>query len=150
MKSLPKLANLTPDDRVWRLDWFGDCGYPAHIRRYSQPSIKVVLSPLRVDPSDQVALLEPTSTDHQHYWEVWAPISALPLLAIGDLWQDGRQLTSPDYQVETFKSLTLIPETTSFVKAGLAIDEHFLFHDDSSPALRWTTPEPDTEGLSIT
>jgi len=126
MKSLPKLSNLTPDNRVWRLDWFGDCGYPAHIRRYSQPSIKVVLSPLLADPSDQTAFLEPTATDHLHSWEAWAPISALPLLAIGDLWQDGRQLTSPDYQVETFKSLTVIPDTTSFVKAGLAIDEHFL------------------------
>jgi len=126
MKSLPQLANLTPDNRVWRLDWFGNCGYPAHIRRYSQPSVKIVLSPLRVDPSDQAALLEPTATDHQHYWEAWAPISALPLLAIGDLWQNGRQLSSPDYQAETFKSLTMIPETTSFVKAGLAIDEHFL------------------------
>jgi hypothetical protein len=57
MKFLPKLSNLTPDNRVWRLDWFGDCGYPAHIRRYSQPGIKVVLSPLLADPSEQTAVL---------------------------------------------------------------------------------------------
>lgn len=126
MKSLPKLANLTPDHRVWRLDWFGDCGYPPHIRRYAQPSIKVVLSAVRSDPPDHSALLDPASTDHQHSHAAWAPISALPLLAIGDLWQDGRQITSPDYQIETFKSLTITPETTSFVKAGLAINEHFL------------------------
>jgi len=31
----------------------------------------------------------------------------LPLLAIGDLWQDGRQAASPNYQVEAFKGLAV-------------------------------------------
>jgi len=26
MDALPSLPSLTPDDRFWRLDWFGDCG----------------------------------------------------------------------------------------------------------------------------
>lgn len=124
--SLPSFPNLTPDDRVWRLDWFGECAYPGTVRRYAQPSIKVVLSPLRCDPSDHAALLLPDSTDHQHQHEAWAPIAALPMLAIGDLWQDGRQIASPDYQVEAFKGLTINPEATAFVKAGLALEEHFL------------------------
>jgi hypothetical protein len=34
------------------------------------------------------------------------------------------------------------------LKMGLPGD--FLFHDDSSTAFRWTTPKPDTAGLSIT
>lgn len=29
-------------------------------------------------------------------------------------------------------------------------DVHFLFHHDSSTEFRWTTPKPDTAGLSIT
>jgi hypothetical protein len=126
MKSLPKLSNLTPDNRVWRLDWFGDCGYPSTIRRFAQPSIKVTLSPLRGDAADHTGHLHPDSTDHQHPHEAWVPISTLPLLAIGDLWQNGRQIASPDYQVETFKALPIHPESTAFVKAGLALDEHFL------------------------
>lgn len=48
------------------------------------------------------------------------------MLAIGDLWQDGRQIASPDYQVEAFKGLVINPESTAFVKAGLALEEHFL------------------------
>lgn len=124
--SLPSFPNLTPDQRVWRLDWFGECAYPGSVRRYAQPSIKVVLSPLRCDLADHTALLLPDSTDHQHQHEVWAPIAALPMLAIGDLWQDGRQITSPDYQVEAFKGLAINPESTAFVKAGLALEEHFL------------------------
>jgi hypothetical protein len=124
--SLPNLPSLTPDDRVWRLDWFGECAYPGSIRRYAQPSIKVVLSPLRSDLSDHSSMILPDSTDHQHQHETWAPIAALPMLAIGDLWQHGRQIASPDYQVETFKGLGINSETASFVKAGLAIEEHFL------------------------
>ena len=48
------------------------------------------------------------------------------MLAIGDLWQAGRQIASSDYQVETFKGLAINPESTAFVKAGLALEEHFL------------------------
>jgi len=48
MDALPGFPSLTPDDRVWRLDWFGECAYPGSVRHYAQPSIKVVPSPLRV------------------------------------------------------------------------------------------------------
>lgn len=126
MDALPSLPSLTPDDRVWRLDWFGECAYPASVRRYAQPSIKVSLSALRCDPSDHAALLLPDSTDHQHSHEAWVPVAALPILAIGDLWQQGQQVASPGYQKESFKGLRITHETTAFVKAGLAIDEHFL------------------------
>lgn len=133
MNSLPSLPNLTPDDGVWRLDWFGECAYPGSVRRYAQPSIKVVLSALRGDPADHSALLSPDRTDHQHPHEAWAPIAALPMLAIGDLWQHGRQIASPDYLVESFKGLAINPDTASFVKAGLAIEEHFLLPLSSHP-----------------
>lgn len=126
MNALPSLPNLTPNERVWRLDWFGECAYPGSVRRYAQPSIKVVLSSLRGDPTDHSALLFADGTDHQHPHETWAPIAALPMLAIGDLWQHGRQIASPDYLVESFKGLEINPDTASFVKAGLAIDGHFL------------------------
>jgi hypothetical protein len=131
--ALPSLPNLTPDDRAWRLDWFGECAYPGSVRRYAQPSIKVVLSSLRGDPADHSALLSPDSTDHQHPYEAWAPIAALPMLAIGDLWQHGRQIASPDYQIESFKGVAINHDTVSFVKAGLAIDEHFLLPLSSHP-----------------
>lgn len=126
MSVLPSLHSITPDDRIWRIDWFGDCAYPSVVRRYAQPSIKVVLSPLQCDPSDEAALIVPESTDHQHSREAWLPIAALPMLVIGDLWQHGQPIASPDYQVESFKKLSINPETTVFLKAGLAIDEHFL------------------------
>jgi hypothetical protein len=75
---------------------------------------------------DHAALLLPDSTDHQHPHEAWVPVAALPILAIGDLWQRGHQVASLDYHKESFKGLRIAHETTAFVKAGLAIDEHFL------------------------
>lgn len=126
MYQLPLIPQLTPDDRTWRLDWFGEVGYPGSIRRYAQPSIKISLSPLQCDSSDHAALLLPDSTDYRHQHETWAPIAALPMLAIGDLWQAGHQIASPNYQVEAFKGLAINPESTAFVKAGLALEEHFL------------------------
>ncbi len=50
----------------------------------------------------------------------------LPLLTISDIWHEGRLAVSPDYQVESFKGLRIGPETTAFVKAGLAVGDHFL------------------------
>lgn len=126
MDALPSLPNLTPDDRFWRLDWFGECAYPGSVRREAQPSIKVALSPLRGDPSDIATPLLPDSTDHQHQHEAWLPVAALPLLSIGDIWHQGQRFASPDCQVESFKRLHIAPDTTSFVKAGLAIDGHFM------------------------
>lgn len=122
--SLPTLPQLTPDDRIWRLDWFGECGYPGSVRRYAQPSIKVSLSVSRNDPANFVAARFSDNADNQH--ETWVPVSALPMVAIGDLWQNGRRIESPDYQVEIFRNLHLNETNACFVKAGLAIDGHFL------------------------
>lgn len=126
MNAVPNLPNLTPDDRIWRVDWFGDCGYPGSVRRYAQPSVKVVLSALRCAPLDQLALLSPEATDHQHSHETWIPVAALPIVAIGDLWQSGERIASPEYQKECFNKLQITPETASFIKAGLALDDRFL------------------------
>lgn len=126
MDALPSLPSLTPDSRFWRVDWFGECAYPGGARRYAQPSLRVVLSPLRCDPNDHAALLSPDGTDHQHQHDVWPPVAALPLLAIGDIWHEGRHVASPDYQIESFKGLRVTPDTLAFVKAGLALDERFL------------------------
>lgn len=126
MDSVSTLPALTPDDRIWRLDWFGETAYRTSLRRYKQPCVKVGLSALLCDPENSNALLEPESTDHLNPHEVWIPISALPLLTIGDLWQHGCQIASPGYQMECFRRLAIDKHTASFVKAGLSIDDHFL------------------------
>ncbi len=93
---------MPPDGRIWRIDWFGECAYPGSVRRYAQPSIKVAISPLRSAEGNPDHLLLPDCTELEEQREFWAPIAALPMLAIGDLWQNGQLLTSPGYQTEAF------------------------------------------------
>ena len=126
LQKLPPTQGLTRGDGIWRLDWLGDCAYPAAIRRYSQPSVKAVLSPVLCDKDDLSVLLSSEGTDHHHQIERWVAISALPILTIGSLWQKGAKVYEPDYQVEIFKNLKINPETASFMKAGKDLDEHFL------------------------
>lgn len=86
------IQELGGGDCIWRLDWLGDCGYPTTVRRYGQPSVKGVFSPLVCDKDDQAALLLPSATDHHHQKEVWLAISALPILTVGSLWQKGLKI----------------------------------------------------------
>lgn len=123
---LPFLYSLTPDQRIWRVVWFGECAYPGSVSRYAQPSIKVVLSPLKCDPADDAALAFPDSTDRDYTHEVWVSVASLPMLAIGDLWQRGERIASPDHEVESFHELKVTHDTASFVKAGFAVDGKFL------------------------
>ena len=51
------------------LVWFGEYAYPDNVRRFAQPSIKVVLSPLRCDPTDDAALAFPDSTERDYTYE---------------------------------------------------------------------------------
>ena len=63
-RAMPAIADLSKDNLIWRLDLLGDCGYPMVIRRYGQPSIKAVFSPLACDKDDQANLLLPSAIDH--------------------------------------------------------------------------------------
>ena len=130
---MPAIADLSKDDRIWRLDWLGDCGYPMVIRRYGQPSIKAVFSSLVCDKDDQAALSLPSATDHHHQKEVWLAISALPILSVGSLWQKGLKIAEPEYRIEAFHDLQINPETTSFIKAGKDLDGSFVLPLGSHP-----------------
>lgn len=138
-----RLSLLTPDDRVWRVDWLGEVDYPGKVRQYSQPCIRVVLSPL-LDSPDSFALSGSFRTDvHQRL--VWVSLGALPMLRIGDLWQHGQLLKAPLYSPACF-DLDITPETTTFVKAGLAIDGHYLLPFSEHP---WHEPYTRSYCLSV-
>lgn len=122
--SLPSLPRLTPDDRPWRIDWFGEVAYPGSVKQYRQPCIKVAISPL-MDSPESLAFSNAFRTNIQHQCNVWMPIGSLSMLRIGDVWQDGRLLTSPLYS-QTYFQLSITPETTTLIKAGLAVDGDYL------------------------
>lgn len=127
---LPTFPTLTPDDRIWRIDWLGQIAYPGAVRQYRQPCIKVAISPwLGTDGS---VLSGQFRTDIAEQRNVWIPLGALSMVRIGDLWQHGRRVDSPTYSQRCL-DLDVTPETTSFVKAGLAIDDHYLLPFSEHP-----------------
>lgn len=68
--STPSIRQLTPDDRYWRIDWFGEFGYPPG-PRHSQPSIRVAFSPVLCDPEDSNAMLAANATSLNNQRQVW-------------------------------------------------------------------------------
>jgi hypothetical protein len=117
---------LTLDDRHWRIDWFGELSFPGGTNRRSQASIRVAVSPLNCDKADNQALLSTDGTDHHHQKLRWLPVSMLPYVQVGDIWQNGQAIYVPEYQREKFIGLEISKETTDFIKAGLAIEDAFI------------------------
>lgn len=136
--SVISIQQLTPDDRLWRIDWFGEIAYPS-IERRSQPSIRVAISPVLCDPEDSSALLSPTATDLRVQKQVWIPVGMLPLVKIGDIWQNGQCLHTPSYQTGIFNNLEIKKGTTDFIKAGLSIEDKFLLSLNDHPWHRLQT-----------
>jgi hypothetical protein len=119
------IRQLTPDDRYWRIDWFGELGYPPG-RNNSQPNFRIAISPVLCDPSDSTALLSPGATNLNNQREVWLPVGILGLVKIGDIWKNGQCAFTPDYQIEKFEKLEIKKGTTTFIKAGLPLDNEYL------------------------
>lgn len=140
------IPQLTPDDRLWRIDWFGEFAYPSG-RRRSQPCVRVAISPFLCDPDDPIALLAATATDHHHQRQTWLPIGVLYLVKIGDIWHEGQCVHTPNYQNEIFKKLDIAKETTDFIKAGLAIEGEFLLPLNEHP---WHRQQTQSYCLSVT
>ncbi|MGE5491780.1 MAG: hypothetical protein ACM31P_10925, partial [Actinomycetota bacterium] len=132
MADLPRFPQLTPDARLWRIDWFGEIGYPGSVGRYAQPSIRAAVSPLK-EYLEFSASSESLETEVSEQQNVWMPISSLGMLRIGDIWQDGKLLAQPDYFREVFESLHIGPDTIKLVKAGLPIDGHYLLPFSEHP-----------------
>ncbi|MCG2575870.1 hypothetical protein LZ012_02540 [Dechloromonas sp. XY25] len=118
------LPQLTPDERPWRLDWFGELAYPGMVKQYRHPYIKVAVSPLLGSLDDFGASAE-FRTDISQQRDVWVPLGCLPMLRIGDIWQQGAFAKSPPYSLNSF-GLKIFPETTTVVKAGLSVEESYL------------------------
>jgi hypothetical protein len=114
------ISDLTPDARLWRVDWFGEVAYPPSGQRRSQPVYRVLISPVIGSLSAPNIV-----TDDGDQREAWLPIGTLPMVAIGDIWQDGVKVAQPSYQQESF-SVDVSCSLAHVIKSGISIDNHFL------------------------
>ena len=123
---LPRISAFPKGTDPWRIDWFGEVGYPNRMLRRSQPSIFVYLSRVlsRDFRADPAALLTPQSTTPAKFQRgCWVSVGTLVLLRIGDIWQDQTLALEPDYQVESFDRVAINKDTTNLIKAGVKPDD---------------------------
>ncbi|MFZ6864366.1 hypothetical protein ACO0K7_17180 [Undibacterium sp. Ji67W] len=122
---LPSIFAFLKDENFWRIDWFGEVAFPNRLLRRTQPSILVHLSRV-LNTSFQenpALLLAPDSTFASRQRKVWVSVGTLPLLRVGDLWQNGQLISEPDYELEEFPDIRIDRATTHLVKAGLNLDD---------------------------
>ena len=123
---LLKLFALPKGNGFWRIDWFGDIAFPDRTARRKQPSVFLHLSRVtdRRFLEDPSVLLSPECTAPARFQKkVWVSVGTLPMLRVGDIWRDGMLECRPDYELERFAGLEINSNTTSFIKAGLNLNE---------------------------
>jgi len=108
------------DGHYWRIDWFGDVKYRISAGRNSTPSIRVSLSQW---PDANLDVDKLCNVVYPHQLQIYAPVGYLGKLKIGDVWRNGKLVSSPQYQTERFANVTIEKETTSIIKAGLGVKE---------------------------
>ncbi len=114
------IPDLTPDARPWRVDWFGEVAYQPSGQRRSQPVYRVLISPVLGDLSAPSIV-----TDDADQREAWLSIGTLPMVGMGDIWQDGERIAQPDYQQESF-GVHIANSWADIIKAGLSEEDNFL------------------------
>ncbi|MDE1981592.1 MAG: hypothetical protein KGI81_04570 [Betaproteobacteria bacterium] len=110
-KILPTIEAFPNDNKIWRLDWLGDISFRRHIR-FRTPLIRVSLSPWQDDFPYQ----------KQTQIQVELPIGTLPVLGIGTLWHQGRNISDPPYDEAIFNVLSKKGQTR-LIKSGIATEK---------------------------
>lgn len=125
------LTALSPDERPWRIDWFGDVSYK-RLTRFHQPYIRVSISPVEGTKLHTSSFSTvPTIVEQQR--DAWLPVSALPLLHIGDIWQSGRHKLTPNYWPLKIGGALIETAAATLVKAGVSDDNQFLIPFSEHP-----------------
>lgn len=111
------ILSFPQDNATWRLDWFGDVSYQRHVR-YKNPLIRVALSKVTLDANDTWSY-GPKFPDADSVAQAVVPVSLLPPLKIGTIWQVGTMIADPGYTEEAF-DFVVSKETVDLVKSGMS------------------------------
>lgn len=100
------------DDNYWRIDWFGYLSYyDENGERRSVPLIDIFVSKLKSSPWKS-NLYYKSASDYEHQRKVSIPIGYLPIFRLGDVWQRGKHVITPKYEVLNTGQIYISPETT--------------------------------------
>ena len=118
-----QIKYFTPGKDRWRIDWFGPVTFAERYRRQSQPLIEIQLSHQQAKLENFSSLLTSRTTGQTKVIQTRLPVGFLPLLKVGDIWQDGRLVESPDYEIVDFDELEVGRHHCSIIKAGNKDDD---------------------------
>lgn len=94
--ALKKIRKLSPDGRLWRVDWL--CGISGSTDIANDRLINVVISPFKQDSDPYGKPASTASVDYQARKTIQTSIGNLPYIHIGSVWNNG------DYQdIRRFK-----------------------------------------------
>lgn len=123
-----QIRDLAFGEHDWRIDWFGAVAYAERYRRKSQPLIEVQLSQVPENLQSVDQLFQLTGEQWPKTRQVKLPVGFLSRLRIGDIWQNGRLLNSPTYDISNFNNLQITRSTASIIKAGVSEDDERRFY----------------------
>lgn len=122
------ISAFPSDDWCWRVEWFGQTGFPNPRNRYRQASVCVSISRVRFLSKSRYMTEPPISR--------WVSVGTLVLLRVGDLYRGRRKQGSGDGEVETFPDICVNPPGTEIVKTGHSEAGDFLLPLDYHPGHR--------------
>lgn len=112
------ISAFPSDDWCWRVEWFGQTGFPNPRGRYRQASVCVSISRVRFLSKTRYMTEPPISR--------WVSVGTLVLLRVGDLYRGRRKHSSGDGEVEIFRDICVDPPGTEIVKTGRSEAGDFL------------------------
>ncbi len=118
-----RIKDFAFDERRWRVDWLGAVTFAERFRRASQPLIEVQLSCVPGYLHSLNDLFTATDGEPREIRQVRLPVALLPLLRIGDIWECGRLVDRPTYDLIDFPDTKIDRTKANLIKAGLNADD---------------------------
>lgn len=122
------ISAFPADDWCWRVEWFGQTGFPNPRGRYRQASVCVSISRVRYLSETRYVTETPISR--------WVSVGTLVLLRIGDLYRGRRKVASGAGEVETFSDISVDLPGTEIIKTGRSEAGDFLLPLANHPGHR--------------
>lgn len=110
-----KLKVFPNDNRLWKIDWFGDLLPNPNAR--SEPLIELFIVPFKGIKTSNEILKRKDSYDHEQTRKINVGLSLLPFLHLGTFWKNGFQHRAIFNERLNFKNLQISEETTCIINA---------------------------------
>lgn len=115
--AIKKIRKLSPDGRLWRVDWF--CGISGSADIANDRLINIIISPFKQDFDPYENPSSAFSVDYQSRETIQTSIGNLPYIHIGSVWKNGeyQDTRSFNYTEKILSKITLDDSTMKIVSA---------------------------------